>query len=84
MLADVFQELDLARADPFVAVEVDANAQLGKRSGGRPCHASNAFSPSGARLPPKLFTNKVNGLDILRGDFVVGEDAGCASGNARP
>jgi len=24
-------------------------------------------------LPPKLFTNKVNGLDILRGDFVVGE-----------
>src|SRR6516164_6242856 len=58
-VADMLQELDLARPDPLLRIEIDAKAQMRKRSGTRLWHGQICAPAAGRRLPPKAFANKI-------------------------
>jgi hypothetical protein len=61
---DMLQQLDFARPDPALGVEVDAHAQGRQRSGYGFGHGRPAFSHHSVRLPPEPFANKMNRLHI--------------------
>ena len=65
MLADVLQQQDLARSDSFVAVEIDADAQLGKRFGASAPYDGLSGSLR-RRLPVLPVTDKANVVIIAR------------------
>jgi hypothetical protein len=61
---NILQQLDFARPDPALGVEIDADAEGRQRSGYGFGHGRPAFSRRRVRLPPEPFTNKMNRLHI--------------------